>query len=59
MLCRELEEAGAVVSGVTLLLDGREGLSPEVTLLQTAKGRESTEHAKLKGEKILDRENKV
>lgn len=59
MLCRELEEAGAVVSGVTLLLDGREGLSPEVTLVQTAEGRECTEHTKVEGQKSLDRGNTV
>lgn len=60
MLCRELEEAGAVMSGGDFYYwVVREGLSQEVTLKQTAKGSEGTEHPKIKGEKILGRENKV
>ena len=37
----------------------REVLSEEVTLKWTAKGREDTEPAKIKGERIPDGENKV
>lgn len=37
----------------------REGPSEEVTLKQTAEGREGTKHAKIKGERILAREGKT
>lgn len=37
----------------------RKGLSEEVALGQSAKGREGTRHAKVKVKRILDRENKA
>lgn len=37
----------------------RKGLSKEVVLGQSAKGREGTRHAKVKVKRILDREDKA